>query len=298
MSGISISSPADVPLKILLVSNPQCPQNPYPLPAPLIFNALFLKNGRLQFGQTTNSSICNNLTFFPNSYSFPDFRLSLSFYPPFVSIGYIIISFVNFVNTFLLTLVTFYDIVIFRREGKHLNEQIKELRKVLNLTLDDFGERLGVTKAAVSRWEKGERSVSEQTIKLICSEFNVNENWLRTGKGEIFRKLTPSEEIENIVRNLLDYSKDSKKNPLYDMIIEMMKDYNELDPDSQAVIKNYCSKVQAGLANNKERLICPSNKLNIDDEVQRYREELELEARQAGKSSAYENTGEINKKQA
>lgn len=228
----------------------------------------------------------------------PDFRLSLSFYPPFVSIGYIIISLVNFVNTFLLTLVTFYDIVIFRREGKHLNEQIKELRKVLNLTLDDFGERLGVTKAAVSRWEKGERSVSEQTIKLICSEFNVNENWLRTGKGEIFRKLTPSEEIENIVRNLLDYSKDSEKNPLYDMIIEMMKDYNELDPDSQAVIKNYCSKVQAGLANNKERLICPSNKLNIDDEVQRYREELELEARQAEKSSAYGDTEGISKKQA
>ena len=82
------------------------------------------------------------------------------------------------------------------------------------------------------------------------------------------------------------------------LLEEMMKDYNELDPDSQAVIKNYCSKVQAGLANNKERLICPSNKLNIDDEVQRYREELELEARQAGKSSAYENTGEINKKQA
>lgn len=179
-----------------------------------------------------------------------------------------------------------------------MNEQIKELRKVLNLTLDDFGERLGVTKAAVSRWEKGERSVSEQTIKLICSEFNVNENWLRTGKGEIFRKLTPSEEIENIVRNLLDYSKDSEKNPLYDMIIEMMKDYNELDPDSQAVIKNYCSKVQAGLANNKERLICPSNKLNIDDEVQRYREELELEARQAEKSSAYGDTEGISKKQA
>lgn len=133
-----------------------------------------------------------------------------------------------------------------------MNELIKELRKVLNLTLDDFGERLGVTKAAVSRWEKGERSISEQTIKLICSEFNVNENWLRTGKGEIFRKLTPSEEIEKIVRNLLDYSKDSKKNPLYDMIIEMMKDYNELDPDSQAVIKNYCSKVQSGLAHNQE----------------------------------------------
>lgn len=179
-----------------------------------------------------------------------------------------------------------------------LNNRIKEVRLGTKLNQEAFGKRLKITKASISRLESGINHPSDQTISLICSEFNIDEHWLRTGEGSPNRKLTPSEEIENIVRNLLDYSKDSKKNPLYDMIIEMMKDYNELDPDSQAVIKNYCSKVQAGLANNKERLICPSNKLNIDDEVQRYREELELEARQAGKSSAYENTGEINKKQA
>ena len=149
-----------------------------------------------------------------------------------------------------------------------MNNRIKEVRLGTKLNQEAFGKRLKITKASISRLESGINHPSDQTISLICSEFNIDEHWLRTGEGSPNRKLTPSEEIENIVRNLLDYS------------------------------KNYCSKVQAGLANNKERLICPSNKLNIDDEVQRYREELELEARQAGKSSAYENTGEINKKQA
>ena len=172
-----------------------------------------------------------------------------------------------------------------------MNERIRRVRK-------EAGAKIGIKGNTITNYEKGLRTPSDAVIFSMCREFNIDEHWLRTGEGSPDRKLTPSEEIEKIVRNLLDYSKDSKKNPLYDMIIEMMKDYNELDPDSQAVIKNYCSKVQAGLANNKERLICPSNKLNIDDEVQRYREELELEARQAGKSSAYENTGEINKKQA
>lgn len=133
-----------------------------------------------------------------------------------------------------------------------MNTRIKKIRKKNKLNQEEFGKRIGIGKTSVSKLESGENNPSEQTIILICSEFNIDEHWLRTGEGTSDRKLTPSEEIEKIVRNLLDYSKDSKKNPLYDMIIEMMKDYNELDPDSQAVIKNYCSKVQAGLAHNQE----------------------------------------------
>lgn len=133
-----------------------------------------------------------------------------------------------------------------------MNTRIKKIRKDNKLSQEDFGKRIGIGKTSVSKLESGENNPSEQTIILICSEFNIDEHWLRTGEGNPYKELTPSEEIENIVRNLLDYSKDSEKNPLYDMIIEMMKDYNELDPDSQAVIRNYCSKVQAGLAHNQE----------------------------------------------
>ena len=65
-----------------------------------------------------------------------------------------------------------------------MNERIKELRKKLGLTLEKFGERLGVKKAAVSKWENGD-NITDQMFKSICREFNVNEEWLRNGTGEM-----------------------------------------------------------------------------------------------------------------
>lgn len=65
-------------------------------------------------------------------------------------------------------------------------DRVKELRKFLNLTLEKFGERLGVTKTTISRIEKGERSLTEQMTKSICREFNVDYIWLTTGLGEMF----------------------------------------------------------------------------------------------------------------
>lgn len=66
-----------------------------------------------------------------------------------------------------------------------INERIKEIRKSLDLTLDKFGERIGVKKAAVSRWENGDK-IADRMILSICREFNVNEEWLRNGAGEMF----------------------------------------------------------------------------------------------------------------
>lgn len=65
-------------------------------------------------------------------------------------------------------------------------ERIKEIRKTLGLTLEKFGEKLGVTKTAISRIEKGERGLTEQMTKSICREFSVDYIWLTTGEGEMF----------------------------------------------------------------------------------------------------------------
>ena len=69
-----------------------------------------------------------------------------------------------------------------------MNERVKELRTSLSLTLEAFGSRLGVTKAAISKIENGSRSVTDQMILSICREFGVNEAWLRTGQGDMFRQ--------------------------------------------------------------------------------------------------------------
>lgn len=65
-------------------------------------------------------------------------------------------------------------------------ERIREVRNTLGLTLEKFGNRLGVTKVAISNIEKGNRNLTEQMTKAICREFNVDYMWLTTGDGEMF----------------------------------------------------------------------------------------------------------------
>ena len=80
-----------------------------------------------------------------------------------------------------------------------MNTRIKALRKAEGLTLEKCGERIGITASACSTIESGKSNPSEQTIRAICREFGVNEIWLRTGAGEMFR---PEEESEELARNL------------------------------------------------------------------------------------------------
>ena len=83
-----------------------------------------------------------------------------------------------------------------------MNKRIKEIRKSIQpkgLTMDKFGERLGVSKVAVSQWESGTNQVSSQMVRSICREFNVNEDWLRTGEGEMFNEISRDEEIATFI---------------------------------------------------------------------------------------------------
>lgn len=76
-----------------------------------------------------------------------------------------------------------------------MNSRIKELREALQMTLEDFGARIGVTRSAISNIENGRRSPTNQLISSICREFRVNENWIRTGKGDMFPQMSRAEEI-------------------------------------------------------------------------------------------------------
>lgn len=77
-----------------------------------------------------------------------------------------------------------------------MNERINEIRKAVGLTQGDFGAKIGgLSKNYIWMLEKGERTPSDRTILDICREFNVNEEWLRTGQGEMLRKLSRSDEI-------------------------------------------------------------------------------------------------------
>ena len=98
-----------------------------------------------------------------------------------------------------------------------MNERIKLLRKeYLHLTLEKFGERLGVGKTAISNIENGNRSVTDQMFKAICREFHVNEEWLRTGAGE-WEATTPDSALDQL---RLEYNLDELE---YSIITEYFK---------------------------------------------------------------------------
>lgn len=118
--------------------------------------------------------------------------------------------------------------------------RVRTLRKDLGLTLEKFGDPLGVGKTAISKIENGENNLTDQMIVSICREYNVNEEWLRTGNGEMFKKLTPQEEVASYVSDLLE---DGADNPFYGIIIDIMKTYSELSPKSQEVVRDFSRRL-------------------------------------------------------
>jgi hypothetical protein ELI_1263 len=83
-----------------------------------------------------------------------------------------------------------------------MNERVKELRKALGLSGEKFGEKIGLKKVAVSQIETGRNNLTEQNIISICREFNVNEDWLRYGTGEMFKEKSLDEEIISFIGDI------------------------------------------------------------------------------------------------
>ena len=79
-----------------------------------------------------------------------------------------------------------------------IDYRIKLLRKTLNLSMEKFGEKIGLTKASISKIESGITPLTEKNIKLICSIYNVDYFWLTEGTGEMFVEF-PDVAIDMIV---------------------------------------------------------------------------------------------------
>ena len=90
----------------------------------------------------------------------------------------------------------------YTNEAKILIERLRELRKTLKLNQTNFAKQLGMTQTAYSMIENGNNPLSDRHIKVICSSFNVNENWLRTGEGDLFFSSPYEKEFTEIFSNL------------------------------------------------------------------------------------------------
>lgn len=99
-----------------------------------------------------------------------------------------------------------------KKGAENMNERVKQLREALGLSQEALGARVGVTRGSISRLESGTNNVTPAMIISLCREFNVNEEWLRNGTGEMFNDLSQDEELAYIVGQALPQADDFVKN--------------------------------------------------------------------------------------
>lgn len=114
-----------------------------------------------------------------------------------------------------------------------LNNRLKELRNHLGLSQKDFGNKICLSQDHISSLEKGRRNITDRSIKNICNEFHVNEEWLRSGRGRMIQDITEDisapDHIKELLRkfSLLSEEDQKKMNIMLDAFIsESQKEEN------------------------------------------------------------------------
>ena len=92
-----------------------------------------------------------------------------------------------------------------------MKERIKELRKSLGITQQDFADKLGLKRNTIATYEIGKAVPSDRVVSDLCNKYNVNEEWLRTGEGEMFVALNRTQQIAQLTADLFKGEKDSFK---------------------------------------------------------------------------------------
>lgn len=114
-----------------------------------------------------------------------------------------------------------------------MKDRIKKLRKELDLTQQAFADKIGMKQNTIAQYEMGRTTPSDAIIFSICREFDVNEEWLRTGKGEMFIELTEQEKIMKFTGLLLKDEDSVVANAIQALIVT----YEQLDDTSKATLE-------------------------------------------------------------
>ncbi len=116
------------------------------------------------------------------------------------------------------------------------NTRIKKLRKVLDLTQAEFASRIGVKRNTIATYEIGRNVPLDAVVASICREFHVNEEWLRTGSGEMFQP-APRDALDELIEQY----------GLPREVRSMLEKFLELKPDEQETVISYVKKVAADI---------------------------------------------------
>jgi transcriptional regulator with XRE-family HTH domain len=113
-----------------------------------------------------------------------------------------------------------------------MNERLKELRSKLDLSQDEFGERIGVKRSHISSMESGVRRINDRMIKDICREYNVSELWLKAGVGDMF--ISDSSDVLETIAPRFNLDEDDKA------YLRVYLDSNEFE---RKIIKDFALKI-------------------------------------------------------
>ncbi len=102
-----------------------------------------------------------------------------------------------------------------------MKERMKKLRKTLDLTQQEFADRIGIKRNSYANYETGRNTPIDAIIVSICREFNVNEEWLRNGTGEMFLQSNRNADIARLTKELLSEESDSFKNRFISMLANL-----------------------------------------------------------------------------
>lgn len=168
-----------------------------------------------------------------------------------------------------------------------MKDRIRKIRRDLDLTQQEFADRIGIKRGAIANYEIGRNAPTDSVVSLICREFGVSEEWLRNGTGEMFAP-DASGELEALV----------KRYDLSNADQVLIEKYINLKAGSRETIIDFITDVVAALEDlepNAKALSSDSaSELDIDAEVEAYRKQLELQ-KKAKEASSLSNGGNAAK---
>jgi len=119
-----------------------------------------------------------------------------------------------------------------------MNERLKQLRKALGLTQQEFADKIGSKRNTIAKYETNTNVPSTAVLSLICRVFNVNEKWIKSGEGEMFLPIARDDEIAKLSTDLFKEEDDSFKTRL---ILTLAK----LDENEWAVLEKIAKELAA-----------------------------------------------------
>lgn len=111
-----------------------------------------------------------------------------------------------------------------------MKERMKKLRKTLDLTQQEFADRIGIKRNSYANYETGRNTPIDAIIVSICREFNVNEEWLRNGTGEMFLQSNRNADIARLENLLASEPDDSFKHHFINKLADLSpSEWNSLE---------------------------------------------------------------------